>query len=94
MVISAHRTLVIVFCVGLLALHPNDVSCVSSMELALRWSREGRSLLQKNQRILKAVVMKEPSTEMRAAPVNKETDPFQSSKRKVGKGSDPIHNRC
>ncbi|KAL3501416.1 hypothetical protein ACH5RR_035865 [Cinchona calisaya] len=97
MVISIPRTFVILIYIGLLAVHPDNVCAIRNIGIVLRWNREGHSLiLHKNQRILKAAVMKGAlNTEIKAPPaVNKKTDdPFQSSKRKVGRGSDPIHNR-
>lgn len=93
MVISMPRTVVILIYLGLLTVHPDNASGIRSIDIALRWGSNSLSLVQKNQRILEEVVMKELNTEMRAAPIHKKPDTFQSSKRTVGKGSDPIHNR-
>ncbi|KAK9277345.1 hypothetical protein L1049_006886 [Liquidambar formosana] len=92
MVFSASRVLILLICIGFIV-QPDKVSGLRSIELVLRNSKVDHVLMPKNQRILKAVVMDNLNTEKRSAPVNKEFDPNQSSKRKVRKGSDPIHNR-
>ncbi|XVE53236.1 hypothetical protein DITRI_Ditri02bG0187800 [Diplodiscus trichospermus] len=84
MVCSAQRLIIIVILFGLLAVQPDKVSGLRSRDLVFR-----------NDRILMAVDMKEMSTEKKPAePVsNNKFDPNQSSKRRVRRGSDPIHNR-
>ena len=93
MVFSAQRVLVFLICIGVLAVEPDKVSGLRSIDLVLRQSQEDHMLAPKNQRILKAVVMEDLNRGENAAPVNKKFDLNQSSKRRVRRGSDPIHNR-
>ena len=93
MAISMRRTFVVLIYLGLLAVHPEYVFGLRSIDIELRWRREDHPIMQKDQRMLKEVVTNGLKAEKRTAPVNKKTDPFQSSKRQVGRGSDPIHNR-
>ena len=93
MVSRAQRVLILLICIGFLAVEPDKVSGLRSIDLALRQSPEYHMLAAKNQRTLKAVVMENQSKEEKAAPVNKKFDLNQSSKRRVRRGSDPIHNR-
>ncbi|KAL8196476.1 hypothetical protein R6Q57_024771 [Mikania cordata] len=44
-------------------------------------------------RMLKAVSMMKQHAKPSPAALNQKFDPFQSSKRPVRRGSDPIHNR-
>ncbi|XWS64260.1 hypothetical protein CRYUN_Cryun06bG0171000 [Craigia yunnanensis] len=92
MVCSAQRVLILLTFFGLLAVQPDKVSGLRSIDLVFRHSQEESGIATMNQRILKAVDMKEMSTEKKAAPVNNTFDPNQSSKRRVRRGSDPIHN--
>ncbi|KAE9602185.1 hypothetical protein Lal_00049706 [Lupinus albus] len=87
---------VLVCVVGLLASQPFKVSCLRSKDLALRSNAAQLSFLR-SFRILKAVAMKDMQSKLNLAPTTPSTtfDPNnQSNKRTVGKGSDPIHNRC
>ncbi|XVF03334.1 hypothetical protein REPUB_Repub04eG0252200 [Reevesia pubescens] len=89
MVCSAKRLLIFLIFFGLLAVQPDKVSGLRTIDFVFR------HLDTRNQRILKAVDhMKGMSTEKKVpAPVNNKFDPNQSSKRRVRRGSDPIHNR-
>ncbi|CAI9761795.1 unnamed protein product [Fraxinus pennsylvanica] len=69
----------------LLVFRPQEVCGLRSADLALRQSREDRRLRVKNQSTL--------DTDKKPAPVSKKFDPNQSSKRRVRRGSDPIHNK-
>ncbi|EOY01933.1 Clavata3/esr-related 45, putative [Theobroma cacao] len=95
MVCSAQRVLMFLILFGLLAVQPDKVSGLTTIDLVFRHSREENRIATRNQRILKAVDMKGMSTEKKpaAVPVNNTFDPNQSSKRRVRRGSDPIHNR-
>ncbi|XP_059650373.1 CLAVATA3/ESR (CLE)-related protein 45 [Cornus florida] len=92
MVFSAHRMFVIFICIGVIAVQPDKISGLRSVDHVLRWI-DHHGLATKNHRILKAAAMEDLHTEKKPAPVNATVDPNQSSKRKVRKGSDPIHNR-
>ncbi|KAL7091420.1 hypothetical protein ACP275_12G104700 [Erythranthe tilingii] len=90
MFICTRRSFVVlVLCIWLLAFHPREVF----------GSRSGGFLLQrgliKNHRTLMAAEMNGLDTEKKSetARVESSFDPNQSSKRKVRRGSDPIHNR-
>lgn len=91
---SAYRVVILVIFVGFLAVQPEKVYALRSIDLALRW-HSGHVLFLKNSRILLAVATKELHTKPSLAPAPSiMVDPNQSSKRRVRRGSDPIHNRC
>ncbi|KAK2969006.1 hypothetical protein RJ640_007871 [Escallonia rubra] len=69
------------------------VSGLRSKELALRCSEEGHRLRPLRERVLEEVVTTDLTAVNKPAVASKKFDPNQSSKRKVRKGSDPIHNR-
>lgn len=79
--------LVLVF-IGILASQPFNVSGLRSKDLALRWN-------QGQFRIRKGVAMEDLKSKMELAPSpSLDFGRYQSNKRTVRKGSDPIHNRC
>ncbi|KAK9935150.1 hypothetical protein M0R45_022262 [Rubus argutus] len=88
MVLSSHRVLILVICIGLLVFQPSEVSGLRNIGVVLRQNQE-------HHRILKAVAMEEMNTgNKNSANANKNFDPNHSSKRRVRRGSDPIHNRA
>lgn len=83
----ACRVVVFLVFVGLLFTQPGQVSGLRSVDLALRFLR--------NSRVLKGVDVQELHENMNMAPTpSMMFDPNQSNKRRVRRGSDPIHNRC
>lgn len=44
-------------------------------------------------RMLEAVGMKGQNTDKKPAPLTQTFDPYRTSKRRVPRGSDPIHNK-
>lgn len=93
MVSSADRALILVICIGFLAFRPDKVSGLRSIDLAIKQGQEALGIMSQSRRVLKAVAMEGMNTEKKSAYVNKKSDPNQSSKRRVRRGSDPIHNR-
>ncbi|XWS23187.1 hypothetical protein CRYUN_Cryun29cG0099600 [Craigia yunnanensis] len=95
MVCSAQKVLIFLFFFQLLAVQPDKVSGLRSIDLVFRQSQEEDGIAtRRNRRILKADDLKGMSTEKKLpAPVNNTFDWNQSSKRRVRRGSDPIHNR-
>ncbi|KHN01226.1 hypothetical protein D0Y65_000474 [Glycine soja] len=107
MVFHPSRTTILLLFVGfLISIQTENVLGLRSSEIALRYSHKDQRILLQNQHTLKAT--KELSnTEKNSANANKgldpskknsanfnqEFDPNQSSKRRVPRGSDPIHNR-
>ncbi|OAY31031.1 hypothetical protein MANES_14G078100v8 [Manihot esculenta] len=86
--------LLLLVCIGYLALQPQKVSSLTSLDLALRW-KQGLLPLVQNSRMLRSVAIKDLQALASSAPVPSMVfDPNQSNKRTVRKGSDPIHNRC
>ncbi|KAL0355749.1 UNVERIFIED_CONTAM: hypothetical protein Sradi_4021800 [Sesamum radiatum] len=84
----AYRIIVLaVFLVGLLSIQPANVSASRSIDLAVRHSR-----------VLKAAggALQDLNVPRDIAPSPATTfDPMnQSQKRRVRRGSDPIHNKC
>lgn len=90
----ARRGVILLVCIGLLALQPEEVSGLRSIDLALKWDKV-QSPFFKHLRVLKVVAVDDFHTKLNLAPApSVMVDPNQSNKRRVRKGSDPIHNRC
>ena len=90
----AHRGVILLVCIGLLALQPEKVSGLRSIDLALKWDKVQSPFL-KHLRVLKVVAVDDFHAKLNLAPApSVMVDPNQSNKRRVRKGSDPIHNRC
>jgi len=89
----------------LISIQPENVLGLRSSEIALRHSQKDQRILLQNQHATKATEEllntkknsangnKRHPTEKISANFNHEFDPSQSSKRRVPRGSDPIHNR-
>ncbi|KAK9119269.1 hypothetical protein Scep_017362 [Stephania cephalantha] len=96
------RMLVLLVCLGLLLLlQPEQVSGLRSIDMVLRTGREerGRQMIEEvpHMRILMAVseqVAKLNTKDALAPGPSGAFDSYQLSKRRVRRGSDPIHNRC
>ncbi|KAK8526035.1 hypothetical protein V6N12_020516 [Hibiscus sabdariffa] len=86
MVCCTQRVLVFLMFFGLLAVQPDMVSGLTSTDFVLKHSEGGNGMVPTR----KAVEMKGTSSEQKAVAENKR---LESSKRRVGRGSDPIHNR-
>ncbi|KAL4384179.1 hypothetical protein GQ457_15G004930 [Hibiscus cannabinus] len=84
MICRAQRVLIFLVVVGLLAVQPVRVSGLRNTDLVV---------FRHNRRVLEAVDTKGMNTEKKPAVGNNGFDPNQSSKRRVRRGSDPIHNR-
>ncbi|KAB2031719.1 hypothetical protein ES319_D05G324500v1 [Gossypium barbadense] len=95
MVSSAQRFLMFLICFGLLAVAPDKAYGLISIDLVFSHGQgEDQIAIRTNQRILKAADMKGMSTENKLPEVvNNTFDPNRSSKRRVRRGPDPIHNR-
>ncbi|KAK8627742.1 hypothetical protein V6N13_135344 [Hibiscus sabdariffa] len=74
---------------GLLAVQPDNVSGLISIDFALKHGEGGNGIVVTR----KAVEMKGVSTEQKPVAANNTTGPNESSKRRVRRGWDPIHNR-
>ncbi|WOG99568.1 hypothetical protein DCAR_0518921 [Daucus carota subsp. sativus] len=85
--IPACRLMIFLVSVGLLFAQPRQVSGLRSVDLALRFLRSSR--------VLKGADVQELHENLNMAPSPAMMfDPNQSNKRRVRRGSDPIHNRC
>ncbi|CAN4081272.1 unnamed protein product [Withania somnifera] len=96
MVFISSKAFVLLIFIGLLEVFPEKVSSLTSSQFALRWStqqQQNELMMSKTRRMLNGLVTKELNTGIKSAPVSETFDPNGSSKRKVRKGSDPIHNR-
>ncbi|KAJ6891723.1 hypothetical protein NC651_025041 [Populus alba x Populus x berolinensis] len=76
----------------LLKVQPHKPYGLTSVEVILRHDRKAQGTLPHSQRSLKDVDMQGMDTK-KSAQANKTFDPSQTSKRRVRRGSDPIHNR-
>lgn len=94
LLINAHRMLILLICTGLLVVQPIKVSGLRSLGLVLRRNNEDHGIVSFHQRMLKEVSKVKLDSNVRTATVTGKMDPNQSSKRRVRKGSDPIHNKC
>ncbi|XXG87646.1 hypothetical protein AAC387_Pa11g2281 [Persea americana] len=88
-----YRMLILLVCIGFLAFQPEKVCGLRNMDLVLRWNEEHGPASHKS-RLLKAVDVQDANTMKQLAPAPSTFDPNQSSKRRVRRGSDPIHNKC
>ena len=77
----------------LLAAQPDKVSGLQSIDFVLRHSQHNQDMVPKSQRILMANATEGMNTQKKSTQINNTFDPNQSSKRRVRRGSDPIHNR-
>lgn len=93
MVTSAPRVLILFICMGLLTFQPDKVSGLQNTDFVLKHEQHNQELMQQNQRSLNATNVKVTNTEKKPTQTDKKFDPNQSSKRRVRRGSDPIHNR-
>lgn len=85
MILGIHKLLIIFLtCIGILVVQPHTVSGIRNIRI------EPRS----NHRMLKEVAMENHKVNPSSTDLNKKFDSYQSSKRRVGRGSDPIHNRA
>ncbi|EXB44690.1 hypothetical protein L484_015947 [Morus notabilis] len=84
----------LLFCVVVFALRPQNVSALRSKDLALRWDKAKLPFLG-DVHFFKSVALEDLERKLDLAPAPSMTfDPNQSNKRRVRRGSDPIHNRC
>ncbi|TMW96337.1 hypothetical protein EJD97_007536 [Solanum chilense] len=68
--------------------------CIGLLVVCSHSQQQNELRLSTSRRMLKGLVTEEElNTGFKSAPVSKTFDPNGSSKRKVRKGSDPIHNR-
>ncbi|KAJ0095458.1 hypothetical protein Patl1_15936 [Pistacia atlantica] len=82
MVFCAQRVLILLLCMGLLTVQPDQVYGLRRIDL-----------LRQNQHSQGPTTMEEMNTQKNSTQINSTFDPNQSSKRRVRRGSDPIHNR-
>ncbi|KAM6594020.1 hypothetical protein CsatA_001723 [Cannabis sativa] len=82
----------LLLCIGFLALQPQNTSALGSKDLALRWDKVKIPFLG-DLHIFKSVAFEDLQRKLVLAPAPSVTfDPNQSNKRRVRRGSDPIHN--
>ncbi|CAL0308113.1 unnamed protein product [Lupinus luteus] len=84
------RIIILLLFVGFLSFQQERVLGITSLEIVLR--QNDRIMLQKNQHFLSASGRELLTTKKNSENANKGFDPNQSSKRRVRRGSDPIHN--
>lgn len=92
MVFCAHRVLILLICIGFIAVQPDEVYGLTSVELVLRHNQKAQGTAPQSQRVLKDVDLQGMDTK-KSAHTSKTFDRSQSNKRGVRKGSDTIHNR-
>jgi len=92
MVLSSHKTIILLFCIGLLAIKADKVCSLRKGTMILTQGRQDQQPVQNN-RILQEVSKQDLEAKRKSASGNTKFDPEQSSKRRVRRGSDPIHNR-
>ncbi|KAJ4909653.1 CLAVATA3/ESR (CLE)-related protein 45 [Raphanus sativus] len=73
---------------------PGEIAKLRSIDIHSRDNREGQGMLSGNRRILEEVNKnKVRSEKIQQAQKDQTKDSFQSNKRRVRRGSDPIHNK-
>ncbi|KAG9129505.1 hypothetical protein Leryth_013088 [Lithospermum erythrorhizon] len=87
--------IILVLCIGILYTQQEQVSALSSMDLALKWGDIYLSLSPRSRRSMQDVTFHDQQSQMNIAPApfTSSFDPNLSSKRRVHRGSDPIHNK-
>ncbi|KAJ0455262.1 hypothetical protein HanRHA438_Chr15g0701781 [Helianthus annuus] len=84
MISSTHKLFIFLTCIGLFTTEPYMVSGFRNI---------GIEVPTGHHRVLKTVSMVDPQAKPSSAALNKKFDPYDTSKRRVRRGSDPIHNR-
>ncbi|KAJ6312115.1 hypothetical protein OIU76_012062 [Salix suchowensis] len=92
MVSRSHRVLVLLICIGFIAVQPDKLHGLTSVEMILRHDQRAHGTPPHNQRSLKDVNWQGMGTK-KSAKANMTLDASQTSKRGARRGSDPIHNR-
>ncbi|KAJ3705729.1 hypothetical protein LUZ61_009434 [Rhynchospora tenuis] len=82
------RLILVFVCVWLLVFHEQDVNGMRDIELVVR--RHDRRIQESK----KDVVSFHPKSSEEVLSSPPPSDPSEESKRRVRRGSDPIHNRC
>ncbi|KAJ0242781.1 CLAVATA3/ESR [Hirschfeldia incana] len=72
---------------------PGEIAKLRSIDIHSRHNREGQVMLSGNRRILEEVNKNKVNPEKTLAQKDQAKDSFQSNKRRVRRGSDPIHNK-
>ncbi|KAK4376680.1 hypothetical protein RND71_002976 [Anisodus tanguticus] len=95
MVFISNKPFVLLICIGLLVVLPEKVSSLTRSDFSLKWStqQQNEQMMLKTRRMLNGLVKNELNNGIKSAPVSENFDPNGSSKRRVRKGSNPIHNR-
>ncbi|KAL1187745.1 CLAVATA3/ESR (CLE)-related protein 45 [Cardamine amara subsp. amara] len=73
---------------------PGEIAKLSSISSHFSHTLEDQGMLRKNRRILAEVNNNTFKAKETQEQKNKTDDSFQSSKRRVRRGSDPIHNKA
>ncbi|KAK7274832.1 hypothetical protein RIF29_15931 [Crotalaria pallida] len=92
MVLHPSRIIILLFFVGFLSVQ-QEVLGMSSLEIVLRQSQEDHRIMLQNQQTSKATSKEVLNTKKNSANISNGFNPNESSKRRVRRGSDPIHNR-
>ncbi|CAL9240036.1 unnamed protein product [Arabidopsis halleri] len=71
-----------------------EIAKVRSTGFQFKHTLEDQGMLRENRRVLKEVNKNTVKAEESQEQKNKTDDSFQSSKRRVRRGSDPIHNKA
>ena len=72
---------------------PGEIVKLRSIDIHSSHNREDQGMLIGNRRILEEVNQSKVKVEKTQAQKDQTKDSFQSSKRRVRRGSDPIHNK-
>ncbi|KAF1863716.1 hypothetical protein Lal_00030802 [Lupinus albus] len=93
MVLHISRIIMLLLFFGFLSVQQESVLGMTSLEIALRHSQEDHRIMLQNQHTHKATDKELFNKKKNSTNVDNGFDRNQSSKRRVRKGSDPIHNR-
>ncbi|KAF5180319.1 CLAVATA3/ESR (CLE)-related protein [Thalictrum thalictroides] len=95
MVFCSSRVLILLVCIGFLVAQPYRVSGMRSIDMVLRWDKEQgtESKTSRVSRVLSDVNSEDVQSKNELAPAPSMFNAYESSKRRVRRGSDPIHNR-
>lgn len=90
-----HRVAMLLLCILFLALQPEGASGLRNIDLALRWDKVHIPIFNSFKFVKDVSVEDDWERALAFAPAPLTGfDPTQLNKRRIRRGSDPIHNKC
>lgn len=90
-----HRAAILLLWIGFLALQPEGTSGLTNIDLALRWEKPQVPIFSSFKFVKDVSLGDDWQRTVAFAPApSTGLDPTQLNKRRIRRGSDPIHNKC